>query len=84
MICRISSRPQLCESWTALPQRTVVHEIKFDGYRIQMRVVDGEVTLKTRKGLDWTAKFQPSPKRPRKLPDASSTARYAPSTKRRA
>jgi hypothetical protein len=34
-----------------------VHEIKFDGYRIQMRVENGAVTLKTRKGLDWTAKF---------------------------
>jgi bifunctional non-homologous end joining protein LigD len=34
-----------------------VHEIKFDGYCIQMRVENGAVTLKTRKGLDWTAKF---------------------------
>jgi len=34
-----------------------VHEIKFDGYRIQARVADGEVTLKTRTGLDWTSKF---------------------------
>ncbi len=34
-----------------------MHEIKFDGYRIQMRVSDGDVTLKTRKGLDWTGKF---------------------------
>jgi bifunctional non-homologous end joining protein LigD len=34
-----------------------VHEIKFDGYRIQMRVVDGKVTMRTRKGLDWSAKF---------------------------
>jgi bifunctional non-homologous end joining protein LigD len=34
-----------------------VHEIKFDGYRIHMRVEDGNVTLKTRKGLDWTPKF---------------------------
>src|SRR3977135_4183410 len=33
------------------------HEIKFDGYRVQLRVEDGEVTLKTRKGLDWTEKF---------------------------
>jgi bifunctional non-homologous end joining protein LigD len=33
------------------------HEIKFDGYRIQMRVEDGKATLKTRKGLDWTDKF---------------------------
>jgi bifunctional non-homologous end joining protein LigD len=34
------------------------HEIKFDGYRIQMRVEDGKATLKTRKGLDWTDKFK--------------------------
>ena len=35
-----------------------VHEVKFDGYRLQLRVVDGKATLKTRKGLDWTDKFQ--------------------------
>jgi len=34
-----------------------VHEIKFDGYRIQARLADGEVQLLTRKGLDWTDKF---------------------------
>ena len=34
-----------------------VHEIKFDGYRIQMRIEGGKVTLRTRKGLDWTRKF---------------------------
>jgi bifunctional non-homologous end joining protein LigD len=33
------------------------HEIKFDGYRIQARLDDGEVRLLTRKGLDWTKKF---------------------------
>lgn len=33
------------------------HEIKFDGYRLQLRVEDGAATLKTRAGLDWTAKF---------------------------
>jgi bifunctional non-homologous end joining protein LigD len=33
------------------------HEIKFDGYRLQLRVQDGAATLKTRKGLDWTGKF---------------------------
>src|SRR5262245_50475945 len=33
-----------------------VHEIKFDGYRIQARLEDGEVRLLTRKGLDWTGK----------------------------
>ena len=33
------------------------HELKLDGYRIQLRVEAGRVTLKTRKGLDWTSKF---------------------------
>jgi bifunctional non-homologous end joining protein LigD len=35
-----------------------IHEIKFDGYRIQARLADGEVKLKTRRNLDWTDKFQ--------------------------
>ena len=34
-----------------------IHEIKFDGYRLQARLKDGRVTLRTRRGLDWTAKF---------------------------
>jgi bifunctional non-homologous end joining protein LigD len=34
-----------------------VHEIKFDGYRLEARIVDGGVSLWTRSGLDWTAKF---------------------------
>ena len=34
-----------------------VHEIKFDGYRMQLRTEGGHATLKTRKGLDWSAKF---------------------------
>jgi bifunctional non-homologous end joining protein LigD len=33
------------------------HEIKFDGYRMQLRTVGGEATLLTRKGLDWSGKF---------------------------
>ena len=50
--------PQLCTSVERPPAGgDWVHEIKFDGYRIQMRVEGGDVTLKTRKGLDWTAKF---------------------------
>ena len=31
-----------------------IHEIKFDGYRIQARLEHGKVKLLTRKGLDWT------------------------------
>ena len=34
-----------------------VHEVKFDGYRIQARLDHGKVRLLTRKGLDWTGKF---------------------------
>ena len=50
--------PQLCTSVERPPAGgDWVHEIKFDGYRIQMRVEGGDVTLKTRKGFDWTAKF---------------------------
>jgi bifunctional non-homologous end joining protein LigD len=34
-----------------------VHEIKFDGYRLQARLEDGKVKLLTRNSLDWTARF---------------------------
>jgi bifunctional non-homologous end joining protein LigD len=33
------------------------HEIKLDGYRLQLRVEKGHAVLKTRKGLDWSARF---------------------------
>ena len=33
------------------------HEIKFDGYRMQLRVQDGHAALRTRTGLDWTSRF---------------------------
>ena len=46
-----------------------VHEVKFDGYRLQLRVVDGKATLKTRKGLDWTSKFQAIADVAEQLPD---------------
>ena len=63
--------PQLCETLDRPPSATGwIHEIKFDGYRIQMRVLDGEVTLKTRKGLDWTTKYPAIARTAGKLPDA--------------
>ncbi|WP_158747104.1 DNA ligase D [Acidisphaera sp. L21] len=49
-LCHLVDRPPSEAGW--------VHEVKFDGYRVQARVSDGEVVLRTRKGLDWTAKFQ--------------------------
>jgi bifunctional non-homologous end joining protein LigD len=50
--------PQLCRSVERPPQgEGWVHEIKFDGYRIQARVQNGAAILRTRKGLDWTKRF---------------------------
>jgi bifunctional non-homologous end joining protein LigD len=46
-----------------------VHEVKFDGYRLQLHVEDGKARLFTRKGLDWTAKFGAIAKTAAKLPD---------------
>ena len=34
-----------------------IHEIKYDGYRLQARIDKGHVKLMTRSGLDWTKKF---------------------------
>ena len=34
-----------------------LHEIKFDGYRLQAHIRPKRVKLLTRSGLDWTAKF---------------------------
>ncbi|MFT3731050.1 MAG: non-homologous end-joining DNA ligase [Hyphomicrobium sp.] len=39
-----------------------VHEIKFDGYRIQARIDKNGVRLLTRNGLDWTDRFGSLPK----------------------
>ena len=62
--------PQLCTPVEQPPSGAGwCHEIKFDGYRIQLRVVDGEATLKTRKGLDWTGKFKAIAQAASKLPD---------------
>jgi bifunctional non-homologous end joining protein LigD len=35
-----------------------IHEIKFDGYRIEARLDHGQVRLLTRKQLDWTRRFE--------------------------
>ncbi len=36
-----------------------LHEIKFDGYRIEARLDHGRVTLLTRNRQDWTHRFEP-------------------------
>jgi bifunctional non-homologous end joining protein LigD len=55
-------RPPGGEGWA--------HEIKFDGYRMQMRIEDGEARLRTRTGLDWTERFPQIAKAGAALPDA--------------
>ncbi|TXH36380.1 MAG: DNA ligase D [Rhodospirillaceae bacterium] len=63
--------PQLCTLVERPPSGTDwVHEIKFDGYRIQMHVEKGKVTLYSRRGLDWTKKFSAIARAAAKLPDA--------------
>jgi bifunctional non-homologous end joining protein LigD len=48
-LATLRSRPPVGANW--------LHEIKFDGYRLQARIRPRQVTLLTRSGLDWTAKF---------------------------
>jgi len=48
-LCKPLERPPSSGPWA--------HEVKFDGYRMQLRVANGKATLKTRKGLDWSDKF---------------------------
>ena len=62
--------PQLARLVSHVPTEPGLgHEIKFDGYRMQMRVVHGVVTLRTRKGLDWTRRFPQIAVVAAKLPD---------------
>ena len=52
--------PQLATSAEAPPEGdSWLHEIKFDGYRIQAAIGGGRVRLLTRTGLDWTEQFDP-------------------------
>lgn len=52
--------PQLATLVDAPPEGDDwVHEIKYDGYRVLAAVGGGEVRIYTRRGLDWTSKFEP-------------------------
>jgi len=48
-LAKLSASPPVGSNW--------VHEIKFDGYRMQARIDGKRVELRTRTGLDWTARF---------------------------
>ena len=62
-LCKMVSRPPRGDDW--------VHEIKFDGYRMQLRVESGDAVLRTRKGLDWTDKYRAIAKTAGALPDGT-------------
>lgn len=51
------------------PAKGWAHEIKFDGYRIQVGVGGGRAALRTRKGLDWSDKFTVLARQAAKWPD---------------
>ncbi len=62
--------PQLCTSLERPPSGDDwVHEVKLDGYRLQLRVEAGQAHLRTRKGLDWTPKFGAMARAAASLPD---------------
>ncbi len=62
--------PQFCKSVDRPPPGAGwVHEVKFDGYRLQIRVEGGKAVIRTRKGLDWTAKFKAIAQAASALPD---------------
>jgi bifunctional non-homologous end joining protein LigD len=60
-LCKLVERPPNGGQWA--------HEVKFDGYRMQLRVADGAATVKTRKGLDWSHKFPEIVAAAQELPD---------------
>ena len=51
-------KPQLATLKSKAPKGDQwLHEIKYDGYRIQVHVNGGKKTVYTRNGLDWTKRF---------------------------
>ena len=60
-LCTLVERPPASDGW--------VHEVKLDGYRLQLRVEDRHSVLSTRGGLDWSAKFPEIAYAAQPLPD---------------
>lgn len=48
-LCDTADHPPTGADW--------LHEIKFDGYRLQIAIGGGRAVLRTRSGLDWTERF---------------------------
>lgn len=60
--CKVADYPPQGSGWA--------HEIKFDGYRLQIATGGGRATLRTRKGLDWSDKFPEHAADAARWPDA--------------
>jgi bifunctional non-homologous end joining protein LigD len=60
---RKAGLPDAIEAQLATPMKAPptgpnwIHEIKYDGYRMLCRVVDGDVRMISRNGKDWTGNF---------------------------
>jgi bifunctional non-homologous end joining protein LigD len=51
--------PELATSIDNVPSgKRWIHEIKFDGYRVQVHLRDAAVKVFTRRGNDWTNRFR--------------------------
>ena len=51
-------KPQLATLKSKAPQgEHWIHEIKYDGYRVQFHINAGKNRVFTRNGLDWTKRF---------------------------
>lgn len=64
-----SFKPQLTDHRDSAPDgERWLHEIKWDGYRLLADLHEGEVKLRSRNGLDWTADFPEVTQAVRALP----------------
>ena len=60
-LCKLVDRPPATAGWG--------HEVKFDGYRAQLRVQQGDARMRSRSGLDWTKQFAAIAAAGKTLPD---------------
>jgi bifunctional non-homologous end joining protein LigD len=60
-LCKLIDRPPSQAGWA--------HEVKFDGYRVQLHVKGGRAIVLTRAGIDWTDRFAAIAKDAAGLPD---------------
>jgi bifunctional non-homologous end joining protein LigD len=53
-------KPQLATLKTKAPSGDWLHEIKYDGYRVQLHTDHGTKKAYTRNGLNWVERFRSS------------------------